>query len=108
MLINSFLAKCRNKIIYKFVLWFLRQCHAEQFEAGRRLDLANIVCKPEITRETYVEILNRKFVELAIIQTLHPQRMHRFDYLAFRPQRGDKFVGKVLVQQDSHAGCSCF
>ena len=101
-------AKCCDEILDEFVLWFLFQCHAEQFESGGRFSLTNIVDETEIASETNLEVLDRKLVKTAVVQTLHPQRDDRFNLVAFSTQRGDELSRQVLVQQNFHAGCSSF
>lgn len=101
-------AKCSNEILDEFVLRLLLQRHAEQFEFCRRLSLTNIVGKTKVAGETNIKVLYRKLVKLAVVQTLHPQCDDRFDFVAFRTQRGDEFSRKVLVQQNFHAGCNSF
>ena len=64
--------------------------------------------KPKSRVKQNVEILDRKQVKLSVVQSLHPQRDDRLDFVAFRAQRGDKFARQILVQQDFHAGCSSF
>ena len=101
-------AKCGDEILDEFVLRFLLQCYAEQFEFLRRFALADIVDETKIARETDLEILNRELVKFAVVQTLHPQCDDRLDFVAFCAQCGDEFARQVLVQQDFHAGCSSF
>ena len=101
-------AKCRNEIFDEFVLRLLLQRHTEQFEFCWRFPLTNIVGETKVAGETDIEALDRKLVKLAVVQTLHPQRDDRFDFVAFRAQRGDEFSWKILVQQYFHAGCNSF
>jgi hypothetical protein len=101
-------AKCRDKILDEFILRLLLQRHAQQLEFLRRFALTDIVDETKITRETDLEVLDCKLVKFAVVQTLHPQRDDRFDFVAFRAQRGDEFSRQILVQQDFHAGCSSF
>ena len=101
-------SKCGDEILGEFVLWLLRQRHAQQFEFFRWFSLANIVDEAKIARETDLEILDRQLIKLAVVQTLHPQRDDRFDFVAFRAQRGDELSRQILVQQDFHAGCNSF
>ena len=101
-------AEGRNKIRYKFILWFLGQRHVQQLEFFRRWFLPNAVGETEIAREAQVKVLDRELVEFAIVQSLHPQSDDGFDFVAFRAQRRDEFSWKVLVQQDFHTGCSSF
>ena len=97
-----------NEILDEFILRLLCQCHAQQLEFGRRLALTNIVDEAKITRETNIEVLNRELVKPAIVQTLHPQRDDRLDFVAFRPQRLDQLSRKILIQQNFHAGDNSF
>ena len=101
-------AKCGNEILDEFVLRLLFQRHAQQFEFFRRFALADIVGETKIAREANVKILDCKLVKFSVVQSLHPQRVDRFNLVAFRAQRGDEFSRQVLVQQDFHAGCSSF
>lgn len=101
-------AKCPDEVLDEFVLRFLFQRHAEQFEFLRRLALTNIVGETKIARETNLKILNRKLIQFAVVQTLHSQRDDRLDFVAFRAQGGDEFARQILVQQDFHTGCSSF
>jgi hypothetical protein len=101
-------AKCRNEILDEFVLRFLLQRHAQQFEFLRHFALVDVIDETKITRETNVEILNRELVKFSVFQTLHPQRDDRLDFVALRAQRGDELSRQILVQQNFHAGCNCF
>jgi len=101
-------AKRSNEILDEFVLRLLLQRHAEQFKFHWRLSLTNIVGETKVAGETDIEVLDRKLVKLAVVQTLHPQRDDRFDFVAFRAQRGDELSRQILVQQDFHAGCNSF
>ena len=67
-----------------------------------------MVGEPEISRKTNLEVLNRKLIKSAVVQTLHPQADDRLDLVPFRSQRGDEFSRQILIQQDFHAGCSSF
>jgi hypothetical protein len=59
-------------------------------------------------RETNVEVLKRELVKSAIVQTLHPQRDDRLNFVALRAQCRDELSRKILVQQNFHAGCNSF
>jgi hypothetical protein len=76
--------KRRDKILDELVLRFLRQCHAQQFEFFRRFALTNIIGETKIAREADLEILDRELVKFSVVQTLHPQRDDRLDFVAFR------------------------
>jgi len=67
-----------------------------------------MVGEPEISRKRNLEVLNRKLIKSAFVQTLHPQGDHRNDLLPFRTQSGEEFSRQILFQQDFHAGCSAF
>ena len=68
---------CRTKfseeIPDEFVLRLLCQRHAQQLEFCGCFALTDIVGKPEISRKTNLEVLNRKLIKSAVVQTLHPQ-----------------------------------
>jgi hypothetical protein len=101
-------AKCPDEILDEFILRFLFQRHAEQFEFCGRLSLANIVGETKIARETDREILDGKLVKSPVVQALHSQGDDRLDFMAFRAQGGDELAWQILVQQDFHAGCNSF
>lgn len=101
-------AKCSNKIFDKLILWFLQQRYPEQFESDGNFPLKDVIDETEIASEAKVKIFDRELVKLAVIQTLHPQRMHRFHLVTFRAQRGNELLRQILVEQNLHACCgSC-
>ena len=77
-------AQRSQKIFDEFILWFLRQGHPEQFESGGNLSLADVIDKTKIAGETKVKFCDGDLVKPAVVQALHPQRMHRFHIVAFR------------------------
>ena len=101
-------AESGNKIRHKFILRFLLQRHAQQFEFCGWFSLTNIAGETKVAGETDIEVLDRKLVKLAVVQTLHPQCDDRLDFVAFRAQSRDELSRKILVQQDFHAGCNSF
>ena len=68
--------KRSNKIFDELILWFLRQCHPEQFESGGDFSLTDVIDETKIASEAKVKIFDRELVKPAVVQTLHPQRMH--------------------------------
>ena len=101
-------AKGRNEILNELILRLLLQSHAQQFELLRGLALTSIVDEAEIACKADVEVLNGELVKPAVVQTLHSQRHDGLDLMAFREQGRDELSGKILVQQDFHAGCNSF
>ena len=101
-------AKCGHEVFDEFILRLLRQCYAQQFELFRRFALTNIMSETKIPREADFKVLDRKFVKPPIVETLHPQRVDRFDLVTFRAESRDKLAREILVQQDFHAGCNSF
>ncbi len=101
-------AKRSNKIFYELILWFLRQRHPEQFESGGNFSLTDVVDETNIASEAKVKIFDRELVKFAVVQALHPQRMHGFRLVTIRAQRGNELSRQILVEQNLHACCgSC-
>lgn len=101
-------AKRSNKIFDELILRFLQQRHPEQFESGGNFLLKDVIDETKIASEAKVKIFDRELVKPAVVQTLHPQRMHGFHLVAFHVQRGDELSRQILVEQNLHACCgSC-
>src|ERR1700690_3107196 len=97
--------KRSDKISDKLILWFLRQRHPEQFASGGNFPLTDVIDETNIASEAKVKIFDRELVKLAVIQALHPQRMHGFRFVTLRAQCGDELSRQILVGQNLHA-CS--
>ena len=90
-------AKRLDEILDEFILWFLLQCNTQQLELFRGFTLTRIVGKTKVAREAQLKILDRKLVEPAVVQTLHPEGDDRFDFVAFRSQGGNEFAWQIFV-----------
>ena len=62
-----------------------------------------IVHEPGVACETKIEVLASELIELPVVQAIHAKRVNRFDFVAFRSQRGDELPGQILVEQNLHA-----
>ena len=72
-IIQIYRTEFSEEIPDEFVLWLVCQRHAQQLEFCDCYALTDIVGKPEISRKTNLEVLNRKLIKSAVVQTLHPQ-----------------------------------
>lgn len=88
----------------KFILWPLRQGHLQQLKPAGNFTLADIVGKSKITGETEIEIIQSKTIQLAVIESLHPESMNGLHFMAFQSKCYRQFARQIFVQQDFHAG----
>ena len=96
-------AKCRSEISDKLVLGLLGQSHTEQLKLRWRGPLPDVVGESGVPGETNFKILPREPIQPSVIQTLHSQRVNRFDLMAFGTQSADEFSRQILVEEDLHA-----